>query len=133
MDRSCSLLSWFFFCMAAVLATVATLAVPENAFADTGSDCANYCIAQGYYPGTSGFNNCVGSCCSATCGSDSGCKTNCCASACGSDSVCNSACSAAAVDCFWCFCSQYVDCHIIISSPTCNCILSVPDNVCEMK
>ena len=47
MARVSNLLSWFFFCMAGVLITVATLAVPENAFAaDAGMWCNNYCFAQ---------------------------------------------------------------------------------------
>src|SRR5947209_4522297 len=45
MARVSKLLSWFCFSLAGVLVTVAMLAVPENAFADAGTDwCNNYCL-----------------------------------------------------------------------------------------
>lgn len=47
MARLCTLLSWFFFCLTPVLVTVAVLAVPENAFADAGTEyCESYCKGQ---------------------------------------------------------------------------------------
>ena len=58
MARVSNLLSWFFFCMAGVLVTVAMLAVPENAFADDGDTwCATYC-----YGVCSGDITCIGNC-----------------------------------------------------------------------
>jgi hypothetical protein len=58
MGRASGFLSGLFFCLAAVLATVALLAVPETALADAGTDfCNSYCSAQ--------------------CGSDLMCQTSC--------------------------------------------------------
>ena len=42
MARFCACMSWFLFCLTPTLITVAALAVPEDAFAETG-DCADYC------------------------------------------------------------------------------------------
>lgn len=84
MDRASNLLSCFFFCLACVLATVATLAVPQNAFADDPwTQCE--CIP--------GENECWADCCLNVCG-DVECQASCCEAVCKTDKDCLAICAA---------------------------------------
>jgi len=75
MVRFLTFLSYSTLSLAMVLATVAVLAVPEDAFADAGSDCAEYCGS--FPPGApEEYWQCLADCCSR--------DAACCASACGS-------------------------------------------------
>lgn len=61
MARLSYFMSWFCFSLAGVLLTVAMLAVPENAFADPGTDyCTGYCNGLGLSPGD--YITCVADC-----------------------------------------------------------------------
>jgi hypothetical protein len=108
--------SWCCTSLALVLAVLAILAVPEEAFADSGAcdSCATSCTNQ------CGSDNdcyevcmtgCLNVCCSQQCGSDPTCWNSCCQDACGSDQTCLNNCLVA-------FCSR-MDCE----TPNC---LSLP-------
>ena len=83
MRRLSKVFSWFLGSLAAVLATVATLAVPDNAFADTGTVCAWNCNPWGV--GTTKYRECLGDCCSDKSAGDTGADATCCESACATD------------------------------------------------
>jgi hypothetical protein len=102
MARVSNFLSLFFFSLGTVLVTLAVLAVPENAFADAGSDCAASC-ASDWTPGTPDYYTCLEGCCGKGCtpGNLVGCQVACCDSACSGASnysECLAACSADVCD-----------------------------------
>jgi hypothetical protein len=84
MTRFLAFVSWFHVPVAMVLATVAALAVPEKAFADTGSTCFYYCW-NGECPDADPtcMAACEARCCADQCGFDAVCQASCCKEACG--------------------------------------------------
>lgn len=112
MARLSSFLSCFFICVAAVLATVAMLAVPESAFADAGSDCVTSCTAL-HTPGTSEYYQCIADCCNG--------DADCCSSACGMDPICQTTCAGGGPPC------PYTDtCNTTCNSNQCKQVSSKP-------
>jgi hypothetical protein len=96
MPRVCQVMTWFCFSLAGVLLTVAMLALPENAFADTGGDCVTSCTAL-WTPGSPDYYTCLGNCCNGYSGGDSYLDGTCCSSACAGDSnptACAATCGA---------------------------------------
>lgn len=88
MVRLLTFLSWSSISLAMVLATVAVLAVPENAFA--AGTCQSDCKKK-WGTGNSSYWNCIADCCNSL---DAG-NLNCCADRCDSgDSACQANCQA---------------------------------------
>jgi len=84
MIRFTSLSGWFFTCLGFALMVVSALAVPPNAFADAGSDCAEYCSSQP--PGSpEEYWQCLADCCSW--------DEACCQSACDGGTECMDGCT----------------------------------------
>ena len=117
MDRFCSLASHLFGYLAFALAVLAPLAVPQNAFADSGSDCASACSA-GCNGDTTCMMNCSSVCsdggCNARCYGDPSCEATCsnCISQCNGNSTCQANCAGAISGWspFWCSsCTTAVD------------------------
>jgi hypothetical protein len=125
MARFSTQVSWFFLWLGCALLTVAMLAVPENALADAGSDCASEC-AKKWTPGTSDYYVCLAGCCDGKCPLDKDCATTCCDSACVNESnyeACMAGCTNnASWTCFLnCGCSSsYPYCSIIFGTIKCK-------------
>jgi hypothetical protein len=106
MIRLYSLGWWSCVSLALALAVVATLAVPEEAFADSGSCtyCASACTTQCGSDNTC-YENCMASCtqgcCTQQCNGDTTCMESCCEGACGSDQTCLQNCCANCKDPCW--------------------------------
>jgi hypothetical protein len=99
MSRLYSLGSWSCLSLGLALAVVATLAVPEEAFADSG-ECASCATTCGETCGSDNtcYENCMApctqGCCTQLCGTDDSCYSSCCQAACGSDQTCYNNCEA---------------------------------------
>lgn len=81
MTRLCSLLSHFHISLALALLTVAALAVPEGAFADSHTTCDMPTSGPGYECSLNDPQG-MGTCCTEKCGIDTACKEECCCGAC---------------------------------------------------
>ena len=98
MVRLFALVSFFPISLAMVLATIAVLAVPQNAFAD--AECETNCNSQ--YPDWDSANwECRGLCCIDDCANstDPDCGTHCCEVSCNGDPDCMATCNAAFLTC----------------------------------
>jgi hypothetical protein len=87
--------AWFFTNLGILLLVASILVVPDNLFADSGSDCVTSCQSNPYY------YNCIAACCQSKClppGAEP-CTNDCCKSACGTDVNCFTNCSTFAIGC----------------------------------
>jgi hypothetical protein len=121
MDRVYSLSSRLFGYLAVTLALLAPLAVPQNAFADSASDCMagsmSWCMTQcGMDTGciSACYAAAPGACCDLQCNGDSACQTACCQNLCNGDSTCLANCSAALT-----FCKPSTKCSAIKDETSC--------------